>query len=267
MFASFRAHSTPLTQIVALTNGNFVTAANETPIKVWNSANLSMTLVYSSHSSGVTSLAYIDADTIASSSWDSTIQLWSPITGVQKVTITVDSQALCLTYLGNGKLVSGHVNGSVFIWNVSTGVLLGHLVGHLQNVLSLELVDNQTLASSSQDTTIIIWNLNIMSLRYNLTGHTSAVFGLRMLSDNILASGSADKTVRVWNVATRQQMFLLNGHADAIYWSVDTIGSDFLISGSIDQTIKFWRISTGFQLTFTLNVSLEIRALAVAGSK
>lgn len=67
---------------------------------------------------------------------------------------------MCVAYSKHGlTLVSGSMDTSVKLWNMSTKTLLKTLKGHTRGVYSVCFSpDGKTVASGSGDNTIIIWD-------------------------------------------------------------------------------------------------------------
>ncbi len=224
-----------------------------------------------------------DGKTVASGSWDGTIQLWHvsidnariPIQTLAGHTGAVWSVAIS----SDGKfLASGSADQTVKIWDLQTGELLKTLKGHDAGVFSVAFSpDNSLVASGSFDKTIKLWNIdqnkselypkyfkgyshnyakgythrNYQSysqgyLQQTLVGHTQEVQSVAFSPDGqTLASGSTDGTVKLWNVNTGKAFRTLSGHTDSV-WSI-AIAPDgkTLASGSWDRTVKLWDLETG----------------------
>lgn len=242
-------------------------SADDFAINIWYLSNTNLKLIrsYTNHSGDVFGLEWINEDMIASGSQDSTIQIWSIVTGLIQRRIKVEGVGVfCLKLLSNGFfLASGIGNGHINIYNINTGDLKSKLTGHTLNVCDLELINNTTLASSGLDETIRIWNLETNTAKFILTEHSRPVIGLKLIELNILASGSEDYTIKIWNLTNGMLIRTLIGHTGAIYRSLDLLNDDqTLVSGSNDKTIKLWNWKTGECLR-TLDTSLTIKSLAV----
>jgi hypothetical protein len=76
-------------------------------------------------------------------------------------------------------LVSGSLDKTIKVWNLSTGKEIRTLTGHTDAVWSVALsADGQTLVSGGLDQTIKVWNLSTGKEIRTLTGHTDAVWGV-----------------------------------------------------------------------------------------
>jgi WD40 repeat protein len=156
-----------------------------------------------------------DRRTLASSSDDHTMQLWS-----------VDS--------------AGRVTPRA------------KLLGHRDVVIGVAFSpDGRTLASGGYDQTARLWDVTDpdrpREIGAPMTGYDDNVIMVAWSPDGrTLASGSADESVHVWDVTDRahpRQLARLPGHhgdVNSVSWSPD---GRTLASGSDDQTIRLWDLT------------------------
>ncbi|MHC4942509.1 MAG: protein kinase domain-containing protein [Planctomycetota bacterium] len=99
------------------------------------------------------------------------------------------------------KIVTGHENGLVKVWDLESGQELAILKGHTSKVYSVNYnPDGDRIASGSNDNNIIIWDAETYEQVAVLRGHTSYVHSVCFSPDGTkLASGSGDGTVRIWD--------------------------------------------------------------------
>ena len=74
------AHSYGITRLKQLPNGLVASASDDKTVKIWSpTTDWSLIRTYTQHTSEVVGLEYISStdNTIASGSWDGTIQIWS----------------------------------------------------------------------------------------------------------------------------------------------------------------------------------------------
>jgi WD40 repeat protein/serine/threonine protein kinase len=115
-------------------------------------------------------------------------------------------------------LVSGSADGTVKLWNLSTGKELLTLIGHTASVSSVATSpDGQFLATGSYDRTVKIWNLATGSELLSLPKQAELVNVLAFSPDGKrLASACRDGTVRVWNPINGQLVTLLRSNHDSL---------------------------------------------------
>ena len=114
--------------------------------------------------------------------------------------------SVCLSPNGD-RLYSGSDDGTIKVWNVSTGDCLHTCPHHVTPVFSLCLSPNgAVLYSAGHDEKIRVWDTTncSMSLLYcidkNHGGHRKSIHAVCISSDGRkLYSGGADNTVKVWD--------------------------------------------------------------------
>jgi WD40 repeat protein len=268
--ASFQAHTDIIYRIEQspFNNGLYTaTASRDSKVKVWYTFNSSWTLVrnYTGHSDMVLGLEWINADTIASSSHDGTIQIWSVSTGSPLLTIEAASAADTLKLLSNGLYLAASLYWpicNIDIYNLTNGKVISTLKGHTSFIRDFVLINNTTLASSSDDKTVRIWDLTANTSKFILNS-TSGFFGLKLLDSNTLASGD-ESAIRVWNITSGNLIKTLSNHTSSIWDTICFLKDDgqTILSGSLDKTIKVWNWKTGECLN-TVKFSREITSVSV----
>src|SRR6266849_6749878 len=140
------------------------------------------------------------------------------------------------------RLASASADGTVRVWDASSGQTTLTYIGHTDQVLSVAWSpDGKRLASASVDKTVRVWDASSGQTTLTYTGHTDAVRSLAWSPDGKrLASASLDKTVRVWDASSGRTTLTYTGHTDQVYsvaWSPD---GTHLASASLDQTVRVW---------------------------
>ena len=138
------------------------------------------------------------------------------------------------------KIISGSDDGTIRVWNASTGIgMLPPLRGQFILLHSRLMVD---------DMTIRVWDATTMLPP--LRGHSGPIRSVAFSSDGTkIVSGSDDKTIRVWDASTGIEMLPpLRGHDNwirSVAFSPDGLK---IISGSDDNTIRVWDATTGVEV-------------------
>ena len=212
-----------------------------------------------------------DGKTIASGSWDGTIELWQ---------VSVDNARYPIQTL------AGH---SGAVWSVAVSS------------------DGKLLASGSADMTVKIWNLQTGELLKTLKGHSAGVFSIAFSPDNtMLASGSFDKTIKLWNISEDKHksgkyqgyahgsskgyaheysqvysshgssygyshgyshgypLRTLLGHSEEVQSVAFSPDGRILASGSTDGTVKLWQVNTGKALHTLSGHTDSVWSVAIA---
>ena len=267
---SIQAHSKFINRIrqSPFNNSNVATCSDDYEVKIWNpNTNWTLTRTYKGHSNGVNGLEWINADTLASGSFDKTIQIWSISTGVTKLTIKTGLNNYALQLLSSGNLAVGTSLGPINIYNINTGSLIKSLIGHKGFLYDLTLISSTLLASGSDDKTIIIWDLTTYKQKFQLNA-PSGVGCLKLVASNTLASGNFDGSISLWDTTTGKLIRTLkSSNIGTILRSVDLLtNNQTLVSGGTGQEIQFWDWTKG-QLLETIKSNVVIHSLAAIQSK
>lgn len=123
-----------------------------------------------------------------SASVDLSIAIWNPYTWelVYQIDKAHDYDIRCLLYLGSNYLASGGNDNTIKIWETLTYTFVRRLVGHKENVLTLEILSNGNLASGSYDNYTAIWD----PASGKLLGYYEPPFQTQVNSIKQLDSGS-----------------------------------------------------------------------------
>jgi len=251
-------------------NGYVASASKDFTVNIWDTLTWTSIQRYKNHTNWVLSLDQIDNDTMVSGSWDNTIRIWKISTGetLKIINAYAAINVIRVFSIEHKQIVCGKQSASnnIQIYNYSTGDLIRTLIGHSDNVNSVEMLSEQFMASGSDDQKVIIWDLFSYSIKYTLTDHTSQVYCIKRLLPNLIASGHYNGTILVWNWLTGGRIFNLTGHTSMLEFnSLDLYDEQTLISGSWDRTVKFWNITNG-KLIQSINVDIKISALAILKS-
>ncbi len=145
------------------------------------------------------------------------------------------------------RALSGSLDRTVRVWDLSSGECLQVLEGHSGDVNSVSLSSDGTRAlSGGGDRTVRVWDVSSGECLQVLEGHSEWVNSVSLSSDGTRAlSGSDDRTVRVWDLSSGECLQVLEGHSgDVISVSLSSDGTRAL-SGSGDQTVRVWDVSSG----------------------
>ena len=133
------------------------------------------------------------------------ITLWNPASEGKGFPVTSSSgPCYSIAWSWDGRsLVSGHVDGTIHLWDSKTGKTIKILEGHTASVTSVSFsFDGLILASKSRDHTVRLWRTNTWEpLAILEESHsTSVTSGLAFHhSLPILATlGDEDTIIRIW---------------------------------------------------------------------
>ena len=183
----------------------------------------------------------------------------------QKLYATLEghmSSIYSITFSPDCRMVaSSDDQGTIKLWEVSTGKIRANLKGHASTVYCVRFNGNGTLlASGSRDKTVKLWDMKTGKEKTTIKGHfdgvTSVVFDL----DGKLISGSEDRTIKCWEVSTGKLIYTLKGYITS-FRSVYS-GDKMLGSGSDDYTDRCWDVKTGKEKLAVIGLENAIMPVA-----
>ncbi|GFP54349.1 vegetative incompatibility protein HET-E-1 [Trichoderma asperellum] len=169
---------------------------------------------------------------------------------------------------GNGRYVaSGSDDGTIKIWDATTGTERQTLKGHSSSVRAVAFSGNgRYIASGSDDKTIKIWDATTGTERQTLRGHSSSVNSVAFSGDGCyITSGSDNKTIKIWDATTGTERQTLRGHSSSVNSVAFSGDGRYIASGSDDKTIKIWDATTGTERQTLKGHSDSVRAVAFSG--
>jgi len=162
------------------------------------------------------------------------------------------------------RLASASEDGTVQVWDASSGTLLLTYKGHRDGVLSVTWSpDGKRLASASLDRTVQVWDASSGTPLLTYTGHRGDVYSVAWSPDGKrLASASHDKTVQVWDAGSGAFLLTYTGHRGdvlSVAWSPD---GQRLASASYDKTVQVWDAGSGTLLLTYKGHSSTVNSVA-----
>lgn len=194
---------------------------------------------------------------IASTSGDSTVQIWNATNGQSIKSFTghtglysLGVNAIAWSPISASNLIaSAGYDGKLLIWEADT---LKTVQTYTQQSARFNSLcwspDGTSLACACSDNTVVILHLsdvNAGRLEPFLsiyTGHTDRVLSVAWSPDGqFIASGGEDAAVHIWSpTRTAQAAYVYLGHnkqVNSVAWAAD---SHRIASGSNDETVKVW---------------------------
>jgi len=226
------------------------------------------------HSDWVTAIATteVDSEMIVSASRDKSLIVWTITGDAETYGYPLKSlhghnhfvQDVCLSSDGEYAL-SASWDGTLRLWQLSTGTVDKTFVDHTKDVLSCSIAPCSTkILSGSRDKTIKLWNV-VGKCIYTLSedGHTDWVSCVRCSpaeDSDIVVSAGWDKLVKVWNLKTSRLQTDLVGHTG--YLNTVTVSPDgsLCASGGKDGIAMLWDLNEGKKL-YELVAGDEINTL------
>ncbi|NJN01603.1 MAG: protein kinase [Leptolyngbyaceae cyanobacterium RM1_1_2] len=165
-------------------------------------------------------------------------------------------------------LVSGSLDDTIRVWNLSTSTQLYQLAGHARGVNHVAISPTgQVLASCGDDDTVKIWNLTSGELLHTLKAHMRDVNSVAIAANSsLLASGSDDRTVKLWKLDQGTLIRSLAGTAGMIKSVVITPDERFLVSGGLDNKVRYWNLQQGEMVRVFSGHFNSVNQVAIAPS-
>jgi WD40 repeat protein len=214
----------------------------------------------STQGGAITEVAFSpDGHTVASASYDQTIQLWSvarqprgllrPLGATLSAHTSPSPVREAIAFSPDGRMLASNGGGrSILLWDVQHRRLLGTpLAGPPAQLIDgiAFSPDGRILAGAGANATVRLWDVaRRQPLGLPLVGHTDSVLTVAFSPDGtILASGGGDNTVRLWDVASGQPLGApltgLGGQVMSLAFSPD---GTTLFSGSWAGTVRVWDV-------------------------
>ncbi len=204
-----------------------------------------------------------DARLVAAGSTD--VSIWDVATGESRGSWDLPSWLTVLAFNPQGTLLAtGHDDGSVLLWEVVGGRLLGELQAHPRAVSALAFdARGAQLASAGEDRLIQLWDVVTGTATGRLEGHTDRIPALAWHPDGTrLYSAGWDTTARVWDVARGEPLILLNSHAAQVTTLALSPDGSLLACADSSQAIHIWDTTNHKTLAVLPPQAAEIKALA-----
>jgi WD40 repeat protein len=270
--AVLRGHVEDVSCVAVSADGRrLVSGSWDWTVRLWDADRAAAAAQLRDHKDSVSCLAFApDGGLLASGSFDRTIHLWDAVSQARSASEGTEgfsphrsaSEGTCrlhrvlrghegmvtsLVFSADGRrLVSGACDGTVRLWETSTGRELACLRGHERAVLTVDLsADGRHLCSGSFDATVRVWDAAAGTELSCCRGHEGRVTAVAFAPDGRrIVSGSRDRTVRLWDVGTGAELACLRGHERGLL-AVGFRQDGRVYSVSWDRTLRLWDATEG----------------------
>jgi WD40 repeat protein len=149
------------------------------------------------------------------------------------------------------RIVSGHLDGTIRVWDSATGGKLKEFHAHDQPLWTIAASFNgQYIFSGSSDKTIKVWDTENFEESKTLQGHEGPVFCIAVSPNTELIASLAwgEKVLRVWDVRIGSELMTLGDRKSDLERIVFSPNGKRIISGDNAGDVRTWDVATGEEL-------------------
>ncbi|GAB6904218.1 hypothetical protein JCM12296A_00520 [Desulfosarcina cetonica] len=227
-----------------------VTASNDGLLKVHDTATLKTLHVLEGHTHWVTHFAFCGDTHLLSASDDHTVRLWEIAGGRCEKTFSghgddvIGVQPVCAL---PGTAVSHSTDGSMILWNVTTGKIMKRFHEHEGGIWDSCVHPRKPLAvTASDDKTVKVWDLLRSGSQLTLSGHQRALAAIAMCPETMrIISGDDGGNIIVWDLESGASLMKFQDHQRDIHQLIVTSDEKFCIASADDGHISVRALNDG----------------------
>ena len=165
-------------------------------------------------------------------------------------------RSVCMTY-DRDRVVAGYRDGTIRIWSIENGQLLGELKGHTAFIQAVALSpDEKTLASASFDGTSRLWSLSNQQQLRSIDHDGARVFSVLFLGDgDKVVTGSDKNAAVVYEASSGKELCRFVGHVGPVTSLAISPDGKYLATGSNDKTARIWAIPEAIRGSLSLSAT------------
>jgi WD40 repeat protein/serine/threonine protein kinase len=176
------------------------------------------------------------------------LALWDPAAGRRLGDLEASGPPPSAVGLSRGGalVVSGHVDGTLRLWDTQRGSLRRQLESRLGGRVTSVCFshDQQRVLAGGDDGTIGLWDIPSGRCVRTMSGHVGAVLSVALTADGEWAiSGGPDRTVRLWHVPAGRCLCTLEGHTGPVYGVALDPAGRLAVTGGHDGAVRVWEMS------------------------
>ena len=229
----FEGHEMSVNAVCVTQDGyHIVSGSDDATVRIWNIATGHETHRLEGHGKKVTAVCVTPEDRyVISGSHDNTVLQWDLATSLHE----------------HARDISGLLDRTWRIWDVTTGRAVRQLVGHTCPATTVcAAPDGRHIVMGFGDGLVRIVDMVTHCETHRLEGHTRPVTAVCVTKDGrYVASASDDKTARLWDFETGN-VLSLDEQSHRIAAVCTTVDGRFVVYGS-ENSLRMWDIASHFQ--------------------
>jgi len=257
---SLRGHSDVVVKTTFSPDGNgLVTASHDNTVRLWNVKTLQQARVLL-HPASVEDVVFsADGTLIATAGADGIGRIWKTNSGELSRTLirsTLPEAHKALTSVSissdNEHIISGAEDGTLQLWDVTTGTLLKNWQAHKEptgrnlgpGILAVVFSpENRFVATSGGDNVVRLWNVANQTKEAEWDLGTGAINSVAFSKNGqYLVGACKDQTARVWSISDKRTIAVLRGHDNSVVSANFSPDTELLLTASFDKTARLWEI-------------------------
>ena len=161
---------------------------------------------------------------------------YAPFTKIDSVAFSPDGKTLA----------NGSLNGTIRLWDTSSGKLKRTLKDQFGFIKSLTFSpDGKMLASGSEDGSILVWDIETGKNKLYLAERVYSISCVSFSRDgSMVVGGSLEGDIYLFDVASRQLIKTFTGHTGEISYLIFSPDDSKIASASWDGSVRLWNIET-----------------------
>jgi len=228
-----------------------VSGAEDGTLRLWNLEDFSCPRVIEAHGSTVNALVVDWSDKRCLSGAADGCKLWDLRRGIcVRAYPAVQGGCLCLASrrMRDGLVVCGAGDGSLHVWDVSTGEPRDTVpAAHPGGVWALEVSWERRQAATGGDASLKVWDMNGWTCLFRIDDHPGGIMGLSVdwAGLRVLVAtgicGRDPRMLRLWDLQAKTAQ-MLSGCEDTpanleVRWA-----KDVAVTGGWDAQVRTWRM-------------------------
>ena len=249
----------------------FFSRQGDCSVRLWDGSDGRDPVVMSGHKQGVFCAQFLKTNHVLTRS-SNELGLWNAVTGAC-IRIMRHPEVGGAIQISKDRLVSWSFDGTLRIWDASTGICKKILHGHASGWLKVEVLSGNRLMSSSGDNTVRIWDVRTGACLKTISQNPATIDKVSFLKSNAIVTWSDDGTLRRWSSSGRLMEVLSSRWVEELMSPQSSKLVEFderskqagsWRSSSLDNRVSLTHLSGAYRCRW--HGSGEVRLLAIAAT-